>query len=138
MVEMIKHYQITNLLFILLLLFSCAEDDLTDFGDDRDAFIGKWNVVESCSKDAYSVTIDKDPSNSAQVLINNFWNTGNCSNVAYAIVAGESIFIPNQTFCSGAFKVDGSGGLYKGSVSWTYSVNDGADLFNCQATYTRP
>lgn len=127
-----------TILVTLTFLISCLEEDTNDLVDDRDAFLGAWNVTESCSKDSYSVQIVKDPSNSAQVLINNFWNTGNCGNSVYGIVAGSSVYIPNQTFCNGDFKADGSGDMIKDDIKWTYSINDGADLFNCSATYVRP
>jgi hypothetical protein len=129
---------ILNVLFIAVLLTSCLDEETNDLVDDRDAFLGSWNVTESCSKDSYSVQIVKDPSNSAQVLINNFWNTGNCGNAAYGIVAGSSIYLPQQEFCDGDLKLDGSGDIIKEKVNWSYTVNDGADLHNCTATYVRP
>ena len=135
---MTKLYKLLTVFIVLLVLGSCLEDDTTDLLDDRDAFLGSWNVSESCSKDAYSVIIETDPTNSAQVLIRNFWNTGSCSNSVYGIVAGSSIYIPKQDFCSGDFNADGSGEMIKNAITWSYSVNDGADLFNCTATYTRP
>ena len=135
---MSKTLSILNAVLIALLLSSCLEEDTNDLVDDRDAFLGSWNVTESCSKDSYSVQIVKDPSNSAQVLINNFWNTGNCGNPPYGIVAGSSIYLPQQEFCDGDLKLDGSGEMLKEQVDWSYSVNDGADLYNCDATYVRP
>lgn len=135
---MTKLYKPLSVFLVLLILGSCLEDDPTDLLDDRDVFLGSWNVSESCSKDAYSVLIEEDPSNSAQVLIRNFWNTGNCGNAVYGIVAGSSIYIPEQSFCDGDFEVDGSGSMIKENITWSYSVNDGADLFNCTATYSRP
>jgi len=119
-------------------LLSCAEEDTADLVDDRDAFLGSWKVSETCSRDSYSVQIIKDPSNSAQVLINNFWNTGNCGKTVYAIIAGQSAFIPKQSFCNNNFEADGSGDMIKDEVKWSYSINDGADLYSCIATYTRP
>lgn len=135
---MTKLRKFSNLVFLLFMLVSCLEDDTIDLLDDRDAFLGAWNVSESCSKDAYSVQIEKDPSNSAQVLIRNFWNTGNCGNSVYGIVAGSGIYIPTQNFCNGDFKADGSGEMVKEKITWSYTVNDGADLFTCVATYSRP
>lgn len=128
---------VINVLIFLIVLVGCT-DDTGDLIDDRDAFLGSWNVSESCVKDAYTVNITKDPSNSAQILINNFWNTGNCGNPVYAIVAGNSAYIPTQIFCNNDFEADGSGDLIKEEISWEYEVNDGADLFKCNAAYTRP
>lgn len=133
-----KSNTIFHLLFILIALLGCIEDDMGDLIDDRDAFLGTWNVSETCNRDAYSVQIVKDPSNSSQVLINNFWNTGNCGNSVSGIVAGNSIYITNKSFCNGDFTADGNGDLEKEEISWSYTVNDGADLYTCTATYTRP
>lgn len=127
-----------NLILLLWMITSCAEEDLMNPEDDRDLLLGKWNVTETCNRDAYSVEIVKDPSNSAQVLINNFWNAGSCANTVFAIVAGNDLFIPKQTFCNGDFEVDGSGDLENDQISWSFSVNDGADLYTCVAEYTRP
>ena len=112
-----------NAMLVLLLLVSCLEDDSEDLLNERDVFLGAWNVTESCSKDSYSVQINEDPSNSSQVLINNFWNTGNCGNSVYGIVAGSSIYLPVQFFCSGDFKVDGSGEMIKEKINWTYILS---------------
>lgn len=124
------------LLSLLIFVFSCEEEN-PDFADDRDAFLGSWSVTESCSKDSYTVQIVEDPSNSAQVLINNFWNTGNCGTSPYGIVAGNSIYLPKQYFCDGDFQVNGDGELNKENVSWSYSIDDGADLSTCDANYSK-
>lgn len=128
----------TCFLLFLLITSGCTLDDTSDLIDDRDAFLGDWNVIESCSKDAYAVQIVKDPSNSAQVLIHNFWNTGSCDDPVYALVAGSSIYITKQKFCNADFEGEGDGDLYKEIIEWSYSISDGADLFNCNASYSRP
>ncbi|MCF8369556.1 MAG: hypothetical protein K9G76_10975 [Bacteroidales bacterium] len=125
-------------LIIIPFFFSCTDEgDLADLTDDREQFIGTWNVQESCSKDAYTVQITKDPSNSAQVIISNFWHITNCENPPYAIIAGNSIYLPSQYICNGTFDVKGDGDLNKQVISWSYTVNDGADLYSCTAEYTR-
>jgi hypothetical protein len=134
-----SHY--LNLLFILLLFSACTleEDDPNNPADDRDKFLGIWNVTESCSKDAYQVSIEKDPTNSAQVLIYNFWLIGYQERPPYGIVAGNTLYIPKQYMChDDSNEVSGDGDYYKEEITLSYSVNDGADLYNCTATYTRP
>jgi len=128
------------LLFISMVLISCTDDgDILNPQDDRDAFLGTWNVIESCVKDAYSVNIVKDPSNSAQVILQNFWLIGYNEKPPYAIVAGTTITIPEQTMCySGNNIVSGSGKLNKSKIEWDYTVNDGADLWTCTANYEKP
>lgn len=132
-------YLLVNLV-ISLTFYSCTdEEDPLNPQDDRDAFLGTWNVTESCTKEAYSVTIVKDPSNSSQVIIQNFWLIGFNEKPPYAIVAGTTITIPEQTICYNASNtVSGSGKLDKGKIDWDYTVNDGADLWSCSATYEQP
>jgi hypothetical protein len=127
-------------LIIALTFFSCTDDDdIFSLTEDRDAFLGTWNVTESCTKEAYSVTIIKDPSNSSQVIIENFWLIGFNEKPPYAIVAGTTITIPEQAICYNASNiVSGSGKLDKGKIEWDYTVNDGADLWSCTATYEQP
>ena len=126
---------------IVITILSCAEEDNDDLIDDRNKFIGTWNVNETCTRDSYSVEIIKDPSNSSQVIIKNFWLIGSHEKAPYAIVAGNNINIPKQQMCdNGANEVSGSGTLSKNEkiINWDYTVNDGADLHNCSATYEKP
>jgi len=125
-------------LFILSGIFfqSCSDEDILNPVDDRAAFLGSWAVNETCVKDAYNVTIEADASNSTQVIIQNFWLIGYQEKAPYAIVAGTNISIPNQTMCNdGSNTVSGSGKLQNGKINWTYTVNDGADLYTCTAVY---
>jgi hypothetical protein len=126
--------------FISIALFSCtSEDDLLNPQEDRDAFIGSWNVTDSCSKDAYSVNIIKDPSNSSQVIIENFWLIGYNEKAPYAIIAGTTMTIPQQNMCNNdANEVSGNGKLEKKIIKLNYTVNDGADLWTCKANYEKP
>lgn len=125
-------------LFLLSGIFfqSCTDEDIINPVDDRAAFLGTWDVIETCVKDAYSVTIEADPSNSVQVIIQNFWLIGYQEKAPYAIVAGTNITIPSQTMCNdNSNTVSGSGKLKDGKIEWDYTVNDGADLFTCSAVY---
>ena len=86
-----------SVVFFTLLFIACTEDsDLVNPQDDRDLFLGTWNVNETCNRGAYQITITKDPTNSSQVIINNFWLIGPNEKAPYAIVAGSNIVIPQQ------------------------------------------
>lgn len=127
---------------ILALVFASAceldEDDNPDPADDRDKFIGAWNVNETCNRDSYSVQIDPDPTNSSQVIIRNFWLIGYQASPPYGIVAGNTITLPNQPVGDNiSIEVEGSGKYENGDIEWSYTVNDGADLWSCNATYSR-
>jgi len=127
-------------IFLSALIISCTEgDDLINPIEDRDAYLGTWNVNETCSRDVYTVVIEKDPTNSSQVIIKNFWLIGYQEKPPYAIVAGSTITIPQQSMCDdGSNIVSGSGSLVKNDITWDYTVNDGADLYKCNATYSNP
>ena len=133
-----KFYRILIPVFLFSIL-SCSEEDDVNPSDDRDVFIGTWNVSETCIRDSYSVEIVADPSNSAQVLINNFWLIGFQEKAPYAIVAGNSIIIPKQYICNNnENEVNGTGIFDKNKINLTYTVNDGADLYTCEAEYLKP
>jgi len=125
---------------IVITILSCAKEDNDDLIDDRDKFLGTWNVNETCTRDSYSVKIVKDPSNSSQVIIENFWLIGYHEKAPYAIVAGNNITIPKQKMCNNeANEVNGSGTLSKNKINWNYTViNVEADLYTCIATYQKP
>jgi len=128
------------LVFFISILNSCFEDDdIVTPTDDREEFLGFWDVDETCHRTPYQVEIIKDPSNSSQVLIKNFWLIGSEEKPPYAIVAGSTITIPSQGMCDdGSNIVHGSGSLKKKKIEWNYTVNDGADLYTCTAVYERP
>lgn len=135
---MSKSIKLLGILFFALFLVSCEETDGINPEDDRDAFLGTWNVDETCLRIPYQVTIIKDPSNSSQVIITNFWLIGTGEKAPYAIVAGSHIEIPQQNiFNDEKTTVKGSGTLNKKIIEWEYSVNDGADLYSCTATYEK-
>lgn len=134
-----KSVKIIGFLILSVLMLSCTEgtDDINPL-DDRDAFLGTWNVDETCNRIPYQVTIVKDPTNSSQVMINNFWLIGSHEKAPYAIVAGSNIVIPEQNIYNDENTiVKGSGNMDKQTIIWEYTVNDGADLYTCTATYEK-
>lgn len=136
---MMKSLKLISYIVLTLLLVACTEDtDVIDPQDDRDAFLGTWNVDETCNRIPYQVTITKDPTNSSQVIINNFWLIGPDEKAPYAIVAGSNIVIPQQNINNEEKTiVKGSGVMNKNTIEWEYTVNDGADLYTCTAIYEK-
>ncbi len=132
--------KITSFVLLALLLTTCADDTLlNDLTDDRDQFLGTWDVTETCAKNAYAVNIVKDPSNSSQVIIENFRHITVCSNPPFAIIAGTSIVIPEQEICSDNFPytVEGNGKLNNSTINLNYYYKDEADSLNCSAQYMK-
>lgn len=118
-----------------MLLFSCEDDILDDFADPREQFFGNWDVSENELKEAYSVSIVKNPSNSSEVLINNFWNT--TGNPPAALVVGQKIIFNEAQFLDSESEVNGEGFLDNNKITWNYKVFDGADEIEYDAIFTQ-
>lgn len=139
---MTNNYQIFKIFIFFSLIaafFACEDDSIVNPENDRDKFIGTWEVNENCQRNSYTVTIEADPTNSAQVIINNFWLIGYQEEPPYAIVAGNNIVIPKQFITNNNdIEVTGGGDYSKEEITWNFTVNDGADLYTCDATYSTP
>ena len=135
---MIKKFAVLLTAVSLLLITSCELMENPDDTDPRDNYLGTWTVNEVSTlygTNNYSAIIIYDPGNSTQVLIKNFYHFG-MEIETYAIATTGTITIPEQTVCSHAVKGKGTL-LNKNKIEWTYTVNDGADIDNVTATFTK-
>jgi hypothetical protein len=136
-------------LMLILLYPACTTDNPTPSPtDNREKFLGTWNVNETYTKSLlrgplklniyYQVKISADANSSTGVYIANFANAGQ-SVTAHAETSGNSIYISpaNQTL-STDWIVDGGGTLSGSSpINWNYTINTGADLFYASAIYSK-
>lgn len=112
---------------------SCATIPI-DESDDIDKYIGVWNVNDQPARINYKVTITANPSNSAEILLNNFADLGNS---AVGLVVGNSLVIDNQTLGS-SYSVSGSGSyINSGKLEFNFDLNDGIDIDSRVAVFTR-
>lgn len=121
---------------IVLIVSSCQKDESTDTIDDRDAFVGTWNVSDQIiSKANYQVRIYKDPSLSTKVWMINFHGV---TDTAYAYVDGKNITISQQQIGSTHLTTAGSG-LMTGTskIELEYYVSDGAQQDTISAIYLK-
>jgi hypothetical protein len=135
-----------NLKFIIAILGismafamnGCVKDsDTTPDSGTRSAFLGKWSVSETWTKAAYEVTISADPNSTNGVFITNFANIGVSYPPAGAEIDGSSIILdPNQVIGDG-ITINGNGNLSGTKINWNYNLNDGANLINAIAVYTK-
>lgn len=129
------------LLFGIMILFSACEetlDILPDNSDPRDKFIGEWTCSETelRSTEDYTVTIQKNPENSTQVVLKNFGLLGQDA-FPYAYITGDKITLPQQNVNDWTIK-NASGELVDDeTIEWTYTLNDGGDEEDFAATYTK-
>ncbi len=136
-------------LFIAVLsgffLTGCEPTDQTTTGDDpRDPYIGVWQFLESGSiksvtGQSYIVTITKDPSNSSQVILENFGNPGTQDVSVTGLVTTNQIIVSTQNLSNG-WTVEGIGkinNVAKTSMNWSYSITAGGDKISYAAAATR-
>ena len=117
----------------ILLTGSCA---ITDEGetDDIEKYIGTWSVSDQPARINYNVTIEANPSNSAEILLNNFADLGN---TAVGLVVGNSVVIDEQSLGSDYF-VSGSGSyINNGKLEFNFDLNDGIDNESRIAVFTK-
>ncbi len=127
---------------IILLFFTSCEDLLTnDTGDQRGNLVDTWKCDEQNGyyksvKEIYYVEISKHPTDSARILIYNFYNVD--AN-AEAILQGKTLTLQQQTL-QGGYQVSGTGEVQGNwnEILWSYKVDDGSGVSNnVNAVYTR-
>lgn len=130
---LLRRISIFAVFLILTTIFSCTETN-EDPGDDIQDFVGTWNVSDQSARINYQVEIISNPSNSAEVLLNNFADLGTS---AVGLVVGSSVIIDNQSLGSG-YSTSGSGTLEnKNKLVISFDLNDGIDNQSRIATFTR-
>ena len=123
------------ILFAFITLTSC--EDTTEgpiVPLTANDYIGTWNVNESCAKNTYQVTISEVSGDSTSVYISNFGQLGN-SIKAKANISDDLITVLSQDLDGS--QVNGTGTYYNEKITWSFKINDGADLIECSATYTK-
>jgi hypothetical protein len=124
------------LLSLTIFFSACEEETILPEQDPRDKFLGVWNVSEDCIRLNYDVNIIYDPSNSSQVLIENFANPGPGFEPAVGLVVSDKIFLDQQTIGDG-WTVSGEGILMNAEMNWEYTLLIGGNQIECTAVYSR-
>ena len=131
----ILRFLFISVLFMLICCNTSDDNNPSPVPDVRDKFVDTWNVNdESCGKGKYVVEISKDPSNSIQVLIQNF-AIANPVEPDTAIIAGGSIHLYKQKN-SENWIIEGNGTYNAdGNIDWNYSLIISGYEETCTATY---
>jgi hypothetical protein len=116
---------------------SCNKDNGNTPALTRNSLTGKWLVNESKKKATYEVTFLIDSTTTNGVLINNFAGSGPTVN-AVAYLSGTTLSLKSNELLSNGWIVNGSGTVSGSNlITWPYSLHDGANLINVQATFTK-
>ncbi len=100
---------------------------------DRDQFLGTWYGTTSGSGGQRSFTLTITASNSAsdQILLRDFDGAGSTAYIA-ATVSGSSFTMTSTLI--GSDRYDGTGSLSSGTMSFTFSIDDGQGIENRTGT----
>ena len=124
---------------IVLTFYACNPDEEEPFVDPRDNYVGTWLAEETSilyPTITFLVHITLNPSNSTEILISNFYHLGNADeDKVSAIATKSSLTIQSQSVCN--LTIYGSGSLSGNTINLTYYVNDGADIDEVAAVYTK-
>jgi hypothetical protein len=131
-----KHNNIIFSFIIALGIFSLQSCAVTTDDDvvDMEKYVGTWSVSDQSSRLNYSVSITINPSNSAEILLNNF---ADLNSTAVGLVIGNSVVLDSQQLGSG-YSVNGSGSyVNSGKLEFNFSLNDGIDIESRIASFTK-
>jgi len=127
-------------IFTAIWYAGCTTEDTDPTpADPRLAFEGIWRVTETGNRLTYEaeIVLDQKALNGG-VFIYNFANAGSSSVPAYAYVSGTTITLEVNQVIGDDWVINGSGILTNEVINWPYTLNDGANLHQIKATFTRP
>ena len=125
------------LLSVITLTFIACEEITNGIDvDPRDKFLGSWSANETCYKGNFQVTISKDISNSAQIVLSNFADPGPGYDPAIGIVADNKVVIASQIIGED-WTVSGTGTYENGTIHWVYTLVIAGTSESCTAEYTK-
>ena len=136
--------KITKLLLFTVIsatvFFSACEPDEDPIVSTNEFFVGTWLAEETSTlypdPNTFTVEIKANQLTENEVYIYNFYLFGNDdADKVTAITTASSITINAQTICDNI--INGEGTLSGNKISWSYYVNDGADIDHVTATYTK-
>ena len=131
-----EKWAVKAILFLAFLLVfqACAVEDDNNPDDPIDKFLGTWNVSDQPARINYTVTIVRNPSQSANVLLNNFADMGESAD---GLVVGNTIIIDKQNI-GNDFLCNGTG-THKSAnqLEFIFVLDDGIDLENRKAIFTK-
>lgn len=137
MVARVKSIFLVLLVLLTVPLFqSCELDEAIDPDDDDPAaiFLGSWSVSDNATKLNYTVSIQKNPNNSTEVLIQNFAGSGD---QARALVTGKTLTLTSSNIGNN-WSISGSG-VYKNDsrIDFNYSLTIAGDQESRFALFSR-
>ena len=134
---------LAGILSVMLLVSSCelGEENGIDNGDDpRDNIVDTWRSTEISAiygKSSYLVDISKEPLDSAEIVLSNFYNLGINTEVK-GVLNGYKIYISAQVVNGNEISGEGTLAGDYSVISFVYEVDDGSgETDNVAAEFNR-
>ena len=122
---------IAGILSVMLLVTSCELDDninTDNVGDPRDNIVDTWRSTEISAiygKSSYLVDIAKEPLDSTEVVLSNFYNLGIDTEVK-GTLNGYKIYISVQVVNGNEISGEGTIAGNFSAINFVYKVEDGS------------
>ena len=134
---------LTGILSVILLVTSCEfgeEIDPDNSGDPRDNIVDTWRSTEISAiygKSSYLVDISKEPLDSTEIVLSNFYNLGIDTEVK-GTLNGYRIHIPVQEVNGNQLSGEGTIAGDFSAIDFVYEVDDGSgEKDNVTAEFNR-
>ena len=134
---------LAGILSVMLLVGSCelGEEIGTDNSDDpRDNIVDTWRSTEISAiygKSSYLVDISKEPLDSAEIVLSNFYNLGINTEVK-GVLNGYKIYISAQVVNGNEISGEGTLAGDYSVINFVYEVDDGSgETDNVAAEFNR-
>ena len=121
-----------------LALVSCEEEEDLPGQDDRNKFLGTWNISANGSQTghlAYTIEILAGGSSATQINMQDFDFRPGAS--VFAEVDGNSLVVSPDNQILGSDTISGTGSYSNGQLTFHYTVRDGITVDVVHATGTR-
>ena len=129
-----KSISIVLLVIFTIGFYGCVTGDVNEDDDPIEKYLGTWKVSDQAARLNYEVIIQRNLSNSTEILLVNFADLGG---TAVGLVVGNSVVIDKQTITSG-YQVEGTGSYISSSeLRFNYELDDGIDLEKRKGVFTR-
>lgn len=114
-----------SILFVIMISMAAScEGDSNKVDDNRDNIASSWHATldDGAVPEEYEVAITKDDIDETKVKLSNFVNNGE-ENVAYAILTGFNLTVPEQTVGNATVSGDGTVTSDYQSISWNITID---------------
>ena len=136
-------FKYLTIVTLVIFIASCAKEDdpINGVSDARSKYVGTWTAQETSTvfgSSTYALTISTSNSNNEDVLIKNFYNLGsNTFTIGTVNVDGNANSMQIKQQVVSGNTISGSGSLSNGTLTFSFTSNDGQTNDSVTITATK-